>query len=101
MHGAGHWGCCLIDFEENVPKILPGETLQPSHTQLRTYSGEPIPVVGQLEVDVGYEGQVAKLPLLVVEGEGPSLFGRDWLSTIRLDWKSINAVGSRSLVWVP
>ena len=78
-------------------KLLPGETLQASHTQVRTYSGEPIPVVGQLEVEVGYEGQVAKLPLVVVEGEGPSLFGRDWLSAIRLDWKSINAVGSRTL----
>ena len=77
--------------------LLPEETLQATHTQLRTYSGEPIPVVGQLEVDVGYEGQLAKLPLMVVEGEGPSLFGRDWLAKIRLDWKSINAVGSHTL----
>ena len=49
-------------------KLLLGETLQASNTQLRTYTGKPIPVVSQLQVEVGYEGQVAKLHLVVVEG---------------------------------
>ena len=71
------------------------------HTQLLTYSGEPIPVVGQLEVEVGYEGQLAKLPLVVVEREGPSLFGPDWLSKICLDWKSINEKILWTAFWAP
>ena len=29
------------------------------------------------------------MPLLVVEGSGPSLFGRNWLSHVKLDWKRI------------
>ena len=29
------------------------------------------------------------LPLLVVAGNGPTLFGRDWLQHIRLDWRTI------------
>ena len=33
--------------------------------------------------------QKARLPLVVVAGEGPSLFGRDWLQAICLDWKGI------------
>ena len=36
-----------------------------------------------------YPYQSADVPLLVVEGSGPSLFGRDWLSRIRLDWTKI------------
>jgi len=32
------------------------------------------------------------LPLIVVEGNGPSLYRRDWLSQIHLDWKRIHSV---------
>ena len=33
--------------------------------------------------------QEEQLPLVVVAGEGPSLLGRDWLSKLKLDWKTI------------
>ena len=46
-------------------------------------------VKGQLTVDVGYGEQANKLPLLVVEGKGPSLLGRDWLLEIRIDWQEL------------
>ena len=29
------------------------------------------------------------MPLIIVEGEGPSLFGRNWMQKIQLDWKNI------------
>ena len=32
------------------------------------------------------------LPLIVVRGDKPALFGRNWLGTIRLDWGRIFAV---------
>ena len=35
-----------------------------------------------------HNNQTAVLPLTVIEGEGPSLFGRNWLKTIEIDWKS-------------
>ena len=44
---------------------------------------------GELEVQVNYGSQSHKLPLLVVAGKGPSLFGRDWLQHIQLNWKTI------------
>ncbi len=58
------------------------EPLQ-SDTILHSYCGEPIPVVGCVRVLVKYEDQQSLLPLLIVEGEGPSLLGRNWLSELK------------------
>ena len=38
--------------------------------------------------------QEAQLSLLVVEGDGPSLLGFDWLKTIKLDWAHLHQVCS-------
>ena len=86
--------------EKTYKSILPESTLQNSRAQLRTYSGEQIPVLGQVEVEVCYGEQRAKLPLLVVAGEGPCLMGRDWLMEIRLDWREIHTVQGRTLARV-
>ena len=59
---------------------------------LYTYSSEPLTVLGQLSVQVCYNGYVGTHPLVVVKGNGSNLMGRDWLSVIRLDWASIKAV---------
>ena len=55
-----------------------------------------MPVVGEMKVEVSYREQNAKLSLYVVEGQGPSLMGRDWIRQIRLDWKSIGMVSLAS-----
>ncbi|XP_069122221.1 uncharacterized protein [Argopecten irradians] len=64
--------------------------LQDSSTMLKTYTGEVLPVLGEASVQVSYEGQNKLLPLLVVEGDGPALFGRNWLGQLHLNWKTIN-----------
>ena len=66
--------------------------LQPSDACLYTYSGELIKVLSTISVTVRYKDQVKQLPLLVVPTDGPSLFGRDWLHAITLDWKELNRV---------
>ena len=48
-----------------------------------------MPVAGEMNVVVKYGLQTADLTLTVVEGSGPSLFGRDWLGKLQLDWKAI------------
>ena len=63
--------------------------LEPSDIQLKTYNGEPIEIKGSFTATVNYKSQCAELPLIVVAGNGPSLLGRNWLTTIRLDWNSI------------
>ena len=73
------------------------KSLMESKVNLRTYSGEQISVLGCLNVNAEYQGQKAVVPLLVVRGSGPSLFGRDWLSYFKLDWKSIHLLQGSSL----
>ena len=47
-------------------------------------------MLGSLEVHVRHGVNEAKLPLLVVGGDGPSLLGRNWLKCLRLDWGMIH-----------
>ena len=54
--------------------------------------GEELALKGRLTVRVVYGQKEATLPLLVVDGSGPSLLGHDWLATIKLDWHSLNKV---------
>ena len=68
--------------------------LEKSGILLRTYTGEGINVVGKICVDVQHEGQNHRsLDLLVVQGRGPSLIGRDWLSKLKINL-SLFYVGS-------
>ena len=48
--------------------------------RLSTYSGEGLQVLGTKMVQVKYEDQVNTLPLIVVEGTGVLLLGRNWHS---------------------
>ena len=93
--GAAVSVCSAADFKRLWPDC--GPVLQPCSVQLKTYSEEPIAVLGQVEVDIDYAGQSARLPLVVVDGSGPCLFGRNWLEYIRLDWPAICQVRSQTL----
>ena len=66
--------------------------IQPVGVILRNYSGEKIRVVGKITVPVKYGNQEHILDLIVVEGNLPALFGRDWLSKIRVDWRNVFSV---------
>ena len=86
-----------IISESMFRSILPKRKLVASNVKLSTYSKEPLPVVGAMNVNVEYSGQTYKLVLLVVKGSGPTLFGRDWMHVIRLDWQQINYAFSSGL----
>ena len=73
-------------------KVFKNHPLDPTTMSLKTYSGDKLALRGQFEVPVQYEGQRAKLPLVVVSGEKPALLGRNWLKAIKLDWGSIFSV---------
>lgn len=64
--------------------------LKPTNIQLKTYSGEQLPLLGEIQVSVKYQTQEAQLPLIVAKGDKPAvLFGRNWLERLRLDWSNI------------
>ena len=45
--------------------------------------------MGKITVPVKYENQEHILDLIVGESNLPALFGRDWLSRIRVDWRNV------------
>ena len=71
--------------------------LQPSGVKIHTYTGEEINVVGRIQVVVEHNACNKELPLLVVQGEGPSLMGRDWLKE---SWTGENTQRRCSLCYV-
>ena len=62
------------------------------NAKLRTYTNELIPVIGIAEVKVTYNDVSQKLPLWIIQGNGPTLFGRNWLEFIKLDWPVIKSM---------
>ena len=63
--------------------------LEKSTVQLQSYTGNCVPVLGQLFVRVQYKDVSKDLPVVVVQGNSPSLLGRDWLQHIKLAWNEI------------
>ena len=89
--------------EETYQKFFSGISLQQSTVKLKSYSGENIPVLGQMDVLVKYNHQEKNLPLLVVKGGGCSLFGRNWFACIALNWGEVYQVcnNSKCFIGVP
>lgn len=91
-------GASLSIISEETRKLLwPNKRLQPSTVKLATYSGESLAIKGCMLVKVQYDQQEATLSLLVVQGNGPSLLGRDWLQQLQLNWQKIHSLHSCSL----
>eukprot|EP00118_Oscarella_pearsei_P024262 m.302854 g.302854 ORF g.302854 m.302854 type:complete len:578 (+) comp40828_c0_seq12:43-1776(+) len=63
--------------------------LKKTNITLTTYSNENLKVLGRRMLTVKLDGQKAELPIIVVDGSGPPLFGRNWLAEIKLDWNAL------------
>ena len=66
-----------------------------SNIALRTYSGHKLHVLGKVGVNVSFQGKTAKLDLIVVSNEGPTLLGRDWLAALGMDINSQRRIQAR------
>ncbi len=85
-----------IISETTRHSCFPKLTLKKSDIILKTYTDQPLNVMGELQVNVSYGDQRAQLPLIVVAGNGPNLMGRNWLKQIQLHWQSIATVRNDS-----
>ena len=75
-----------------LSSLLPEAELKSSTAKLRTYTGEEIGVKGVIEVKVKYGQQMKDLTLTIVDGNGSTLLGQDWLQHLKLDWATLNHV---------
>ena len=76
--------------EQKYHELLSNYPLYDSKINLCSYSGTSVPILGCVKVPVSYENSSEHwLELIVVKGIRPSLFGRDLLSKIKLNWENI------------
>jgi len=61
--------------------------------------GEDVPIDGSNTVKVSYNQQEKELDLLMVQGSGPSLLGRDWLKVLHLDWSRLHQITQTPDKW--
>lgn len=85
-----------IISEVEWARHFPNASFTQEDVKLMTYNGTPVAVAGVADVKVEYQGQCFKLPLVIAkESEGarmPTLFGRNWLSKIKLNWREVFSV---------
>ena len=86
-------GAAVSLISERVQKQeYPSAVLRPSDVTLRTYTDERMDVLGEMLVEVVYENQRKTLLLIVVAGAGPSLFRRNWLEHLTINWRQVLSV---------
>lgn len=78
--------------EETYHKLCDQVELSKTNAVLSTYTGEKIPILGEVRIPVKYQNQEHELPAVVVKGPGPNLLGRDWLHVIQLNWNTVFTV---------
>jgi hypothetical protein len=64
------------------------KSLKSSPILLHTYDQQALKNLGTFTVHVCHNSQEMNLPLIVVEGTGLNLLGRDWLEHLQLNWKT-------------
>ena len=80
----------VINYNQKQ-ELLPNVPMLSPDAYLNTFTEERVKVVGKCYVDVFYNGQLRQdLPLYVVEGNRPALFGRNWVAHLGLDSKDLN-----------
>ena len=74
---------------------LNSPALQTTSLKLQSFPNRKLQVLGYCTIKAGVQNSEAVyLPLVVVKVQGPSLFGRNWLQEVKLDWTEMAQVHS-------
>jgi hypothetical protein len=68
------------------------QPLQPSVVKLKAYTGEVIPVLGQVPVKVSCGQKDYQFTVQVVESKGPDLMGRNWLRDMKVTLEGLHSL---------
>nr|MCH9717641.1 DDE-type integrase/transposase/recombinase [Gammaproteobacteria bacterium] len=71
-----------------------------TEVRLRTYTGDSLTMFGQFTAKVRYQDQELPLLFIVAGKDGPSLLGRNWLHSLRLDWNTVLSLKNINLTSV-
>lgn len=77
----------MSDKTQKLKEKLTQDELKP-----RSYTGERLRVKGVLNVNVTRRDQVFELALVLVNGKGQNMLGRNWRERMKVDWKSVFTV---------
>lgn len=80
------------DTYENIRQQSYIAPLAKTTNKLRSYTGHFIQMLGITKVKARYVGKELVLPIHVVQGGGPNLMGRDWLSQFQINLSELNLV---------
>lgn len=73
--------------ERIYTELLSDFPLVKGNVSLYSYSKTLVPILGCIKVPVTYRQNAEHLlELVVVQGDRPALFGRDWMNHIQIDW---------------
>jgi len=65
-------------------RLRPGRPIKPLRDSVSLWDGSQLRILGYVMVLVSWNGTSRQLPIHVIEGGGPSLLGRDWLSALNI-----------------
>ena len=64
--------------------LFPRRRLKHTTLELKTYTSQPLDIIGETSVQVSYQQQPSEeLTLVIVKGNGPTLLCRNWLKHFR------------------
>lgn len=82
--------CSIVNLRTMRKLGISKKALRPCTRGVRTYTQQPVSLVGEVEVQVKYSGREAQLPLLVTKGAGISILGRDWFQPLGISVEGLH-----------